>query len=883
MSHPISLTMLFSTHIHRSLALLTLFIASSFGSDRQFFARHTNPLTVSPGGHHLLAVNSAEGRLSVFALGNQPTDHPVLISEIPVGLLPVSVRFRNEDEAWVVNELSDSISIVSLSGNKVIATIPTGDEAADVAFAQGKAFVTCSRDNTVQVFDSTSREFLDTINLAGIMPRSIVASPDGSKLYTTFLHTSNGTTILPRDQAPPQEIPGNINPDLPAPPQVAKIVPVDHPEISYNVLDHDLATIDPATNSVIEYTGDLGTNMLHATITPDGRILIANSEARNLIALEPNLRARFARTRLAILDDSTTHNLDLNPDPDTTFPEIDASSADQSLAQVMAVLPTSDGNHAWLAAFGSDRLAQINLGDRTLSNFIDLRSLDSENAPRDDHTVRGPRGLALHPTLPRLFVLNRLSHTLSTIDSASDTVLSEIPLGSHPDLAPDLKKGRALLFDARLSGNGTVSCATCHIDLERDGMAWDLGNPTGDMLTIKGALLSLHLPDTFVDRSLHPMKGPLMTQTLIGLADQTKLHWRGDKPDIQSFNSTFPNLLAADLRDDTDMDGIASYLLQLRHHPNPYLQLDRNLPESIDGGNPADGIAVFTLFDNHCSACHQLPSGTSNNLDIPSTVGSIQPLKDAPLRTTYQRTYFNPIPGADSLTGFGLGSDGSHHQLPLSHPYSLHILDDINRPSEVRQKEKRDLTAFILAFDTGTAPAIGHSVTLTPDQSPTPSQLQEIATLEAQAQLGELSGVALVVRGTYLGKTRSFHYLANSGLYQSGTPLIADLSSLDLIESMLPGDALTFLGVPIDEALTHSIDRDRNGSPDALASPPILRINSQRHLSWAGDRPGWFPLSSPDAIQWSPLTQPINRDESEFQFSAPTDRPKTFYRLQRSW
>lgn len=859
------------------LIITTLALPSALpGSDQQFFARHTHPLTITPDGSRLLALNSAEGRLSVFAVG----ENPLLISEIPVGLLPVSVRLRTADEAWVINELSDAISVVSLSQNAVIASIPTGDEPADVAFAQGKAFVTCSRDNSVQVIDPVRHELIDTIALEGLMPRSIVASPDGSKLYTTFLNTSNGTTILPRDKAPAQDIPANINPELPAPPKVAQIVPISHPEITYDVLDHDLATLDPISLTVTSYTGDLGTNILNTAVAPNGDLLIANSEARNLIALEPNLRARFARTRVAHLG-TTTIQIDLNPDPDLSFPTIDSNARDQTLAQVMAILPTPDSSHAWLAAFGSDRLVRLDLTDHSLSGFIDLRTLDSADTPRSGQTVRGPRGLALHPTAPRLFVLNRLSHTLSTIDTDRSLVLSETSLSSHPDLDPVLKKGRAFLFDARLSGNGTVSCATCHIDLDRDAMAWDLGDPSGEMLTLKGALLSLHAPNSLVDRSLHPMKGPMITQTLIGLAEQTKLHWRGDKPNIQSFNPTFPNLLAADPLPDAEIDAVAAYLLNLKHHPNPHLQLDRNFPETIAGGDPIAGISVFTLFDNHCSACHLLPSGSSNNLDIPSTVGSFQPLKDAPLRTTYQRNHFNPTPGESSLTGFGLGSDGSHHELPIAHPYSLHILDDINRPLASRLKDKRDLTAFILAFDTGTAPAIGHAVTVR--ETPSVEQLSEIATLEAQANLAELSGVGLVVRGHYQGIPRSFRYHPSGKNYQASTPRIAPLSSSNLIAGMSHGDRLTFLGVPLAETASYSIDRDLNNIPDDSPLPPVLTLDTPRHLSWPSNRPGWFPESSPDFLQWTPLTQPVSRDNTSFQLSDPTTSPRAFYRLKRSW
>src|SRR4051794_26591225 len=77
-----------------------------------FEARHTNPIRLSADGTRLFAVNSADARLAVFDATQTP---PVLISEIPVGLEPVSVNPRTPDEVWVVNELSNSVSIVSIS------------------------------------------------------------------------------------------------------------------------------------------------------------------------------------------------------------------------------------------------------------------------------------------------------------------------------------------------------------------------------------------------------------------------------------------------------------------------------------------------------------------------------------------------------------------------------------------------------------------------------------------------------------------------------------------------------------------------------------------------------------------------------------------------
>src|SRR5882724_13459727 len=117
-----------------------------------FEGKQTSPIRLSPDGTRLFTVNTPDSRLSVFDVSNP--GNPILIAEIPVGVEPVSVNPLNGDEAWVINEVSDSISVVSVSRHIVTDTIYVKDEPADVVFAQGKAFVTAARKNEVRVFDT---------------------------------------------------------------------------------------------------------------------------------------------------------------------------------------------------------------------------------------------------------------------------------------------------------------------------------------------------------------------------------------------------------------------------------------------------------------------------------------------------------------------------------------------------------------------------------------------------------------------------------------------------------------------------------------------------------------------------------------------------------
>ncbi len=86
-----------------------------------------HPIDLTPDGRFLLVTNTADNRLEVFTLA---TGVPQSIGSIPVGLDPVTIRPRTSTEAWVVNHISDSISIVDLTSMNVVKTIKTlKDEA----------------------------------------------------------------------------------------------------------------------------------------------------------------------------------------------------------------------------------------------------------------------------------------------------------------------------------------------------------------------------------------------------------------------------------------------------------------------------------------------------------------------------------------------------------------------------------------------------------------------------------------------------------------------------------------------------------------------------------------------------------------------------------
>jgi streptogramin lyase len=105
---------------------------------------------LSPDGTRLFVTNTPDDRLEIFSVAAGGLTH---VGSVPVGLEPVAVAARTDGEVWVVNHLSDSVSIVDVAADppRVVRTLLVGDEPRDIVFAgRGRrrftrAFITTAR------------------------------------------------------------------------------------------------------------------------------------------------------------------------------------------------------------------------------------------------------------------------------------------------------------------------------------------------------------------------------------------------------------------------------------------------------------------------------------------------------------------------------------------------------------------------------------------------------------------------------------------------------------------------------------------------------------------------------------------------------------------
>ena len=226
------------THSWVGRALAGLALAGVFSTQAlaqtsfvTFESGQVRPLALSPDGTRLYAVNTPDNNLEIFSVGSSGLTK---LSSISVGLEPVAVAVRTSTEVWVVNHLSDSVSIVdlSLTPPRVTRTLLVGDEPRDILFAgtgDNRAFITTAHrgqhrtDGSISgvtgagdpqlttedigradvwVFDATALGSSmggtpdAIVTLFGDTPRALAVTPDGSTVYAAIFKSGNQTMAL---------------------------------------------------------------------------------------------------------------------------------------------------------------------------------------------------------------------------------------------------------------------------------------------------------------------------------------------------------------------------------------------------------------------------------------------------------------------------------------------------------------------------------------------------------------------------------------------------------------------------------------------------------------------------------------------------------------
>ena len=195
---------------------------------RNFESHQFRPLALSPSGERLFVTNTPDNRVEIYAVKETALEH---LGSVRVGMEPVAIAARTETEIWVVNHLSDSVSVVDIDGGvgNIRRTLLVGDEPRDIVFAGGeqqKAFITTAHRGQnspynnkknpgelitpgigradVWIFDAEDQgekaggKPLAVASLFGDTPGPLTVSADGSRVYVGVFKSGNQTTIIGR-------------------------------------------------------------------------------------------------------------------------------------------------------------------------------------------------------------------------------------------------------------------------------------------------------------------------------------------------------------------------------------------------------------------------------------------------------------------------------------------------------------------------------------------------------------------------------------------------------------------------------------------------------------------------------------------------------------
>jgi YVTN family beta-propeller protein len=823
-----------------------------------FETAQVRPLAISADGDRLYAVNTPDGRLEIFSI----TSGLAPLASVPVGIDPVAIAEDPQGRVWVVNHLSDSVSIVDVAQSppRVIQTLWVGDEPRDIVFAgteRERAFITTAHRgqnspvdpalntpgigradvwvfNSKTVDDTPGAAPLSIITLFGDRPRPLAVSADGLRVYAGVLLSGNRTTAIAPgsfDKGDPVDSADGVSaPDTGLILQWNGSNWADHRNIArsgavpFTLPDYDVFEIDAIDLVRTNRWSGVGTILFNIAVNPvSGKLYVSNMNSHNAVRFSgpatrasTTVRGRVADQRITVVDSLGVTPRVLNKHIGFTDPASWETDKPHSVSTPLGMAVTGDGETLFLAAFGSDKVAVYDTGALEDNSFVP--SADQHIAV----TGGGPSDVVLDEARGRAYVMTRFDNGISTLDLATRQETAHIRM--HSPEPTEVTDGRKFLYDANLtSGNGNDSCASCHVFGDTDGLAWDVGDPDGTAQPIPNTFILISPPARPFE--FHPMKGPMTTQSMRGLKGHGPMHWRGDRTGtnregdetleeaaFKEFNEAFDAFagLGAEL-DEADMQAFTDFAMRISYPPNPIRQLDNQLVGIELRGEEqfmAGVVRVQTGLLEVCVRCHTLDPAAglfgTRGLMSDNTQPGERNFKIPHFRDQYQKVgmfgwgFNSPPATGPQIRGFSFNHNGATS--------SNFIIADLGMP----QDDLLALRAYLYAFPTESPPITGQQLTVTAD-----NQVEATARLDLLVERGLVTDPVpecdLVAQGVVNNQARGW-LMTDAGDFRSDRAAETNLSRAELLALVSdPADRLTFTCTPWGSGVRIAIDRDEDG------------------------------------------------------------------------
>lgn len=607
----------------------------------------TPPSSSSTIVHHralkrICNVNADNDSVSCLA-----TDTLDLVFEAPVGKHPRTLTVAPDDTLWVTNQDDASISIVDAEGNeRDVIGLPYASRPFGIVVSAhlGKAFVSLQARGEVVEIDLETRRIERTVQV-GPSVAGLALDARSSRLYVSrFISADDG----------------------------GEVAEIETKRL--RVTRRFRLPLDPGPDTEASARGV--PNYLRAVVpSPDGARLWVPAKKDNISrgSARDGLPLTFetsVRTIVSFLDPTSGEEI--------LEERIDLNNRTLGLSATFSPL----GDYAFVALLGNDGVEAIDAYNRrVVAGQFELGS-----AP--DGLVLDDAGrLYLNAFLARSVVVLDVTQLLESRAFTFERV-ADVKVSLQESLDPDVLRGKQIFYDAsdtRMSRDGYISCAACHLDGFEDGQIWD-----------------------FTDRG----EGFRNTTSLLGRRGMGhgRVHWSGNFDEIQDFEhdmrgpfggtgflsqesfeegSRSTTLGDAKAGKSAELDALAAYVTSLdRVHTSPHRDRDGSLTDA--------GWRGRALFESSgCTTCHGGPDFTDSLEGRLHDVGT--------LRSTSGKRLGEALSGIDTPTLRGIWETA-----PYLHDGSAGTLLDViarnssdqhGNTSSLSDGERADLVAYLMQID----------------------------------------------------------------------------------------------------------------------------------------------------------------------------------------
>jgi DNA-binding beta-propeller fold protein YncE len=606
---------------------------------------------------------------------------------IPVVLRPADVApawsstiVARGDRIYTVSPDHDTIAVLSAEPFALVREIPVCDRPRTIAATEDTVAVACQGDGSVALIDARSLEVRSTVAFgAGTEPYGVLADPRGGAFVISLRGTGEIVTIdddgAPLDRIAVGPEPRGLAMNAEGTLLATRWRSTNEGAVVYTIDASDLRAMiargattlppDRGMNSDTDNDGVL--SFLNQIVpSPDGTravipALKANVVTGMFVSGEPLTPIITARGVLGEVRFSA---------PDSAAEETYRQSFDD-LDFASAAVFSPIGDRLFVAFLGAQVVTAVDAFD-----FVSVGSIDSIG--------EAPQGLALSPDGRFLYVQAYLSRTVRAYDvtdlSREPPLLGEVTTAALEPLSQEIMLGARVFHrsrDARMSRTGYLSCASCHLDGEGDGLVWD-----------------------FTQRG----EGLRNTIELRGHAANTPLHWTANFDEVQDFEHDIrdgqggvgfldDDVFHAGGRDltlGTSKAGLSVELDAL----SAYVATFTEVGASPLAADPAveRGRAIFTSSSHECGSCHSGARFTdsafaADGAPILHDVGTFGAGSGQRLGAA--------LSGLDTPTLLGLWRSA-----PYLHDGSAPTLADVlARHGAVPMEDRADLAVFLSALD----------------------------------------------------------------------------------------------------------------------------------------------------------------------------------------